>query len=158
MNISFRPIVDEDIPFLKKLYRSTREEELSTTGWTEEEKSKFIDLQFNAQHTNFSNEYKGANFQIIKYNGEAIGRLYTWEAEDQIRIIDIALLPEFTGKGIGTKILIDLIKHSKNVSKKLSIHVEHNNPALRLYERLGFSKSGDTGFYFFMERIPHKKL
>lgn len=154
MDISYRSIQTKDFPFLKAVYRSTREEELKKTPWNEEEKLKFIDFQFNAQHSHYSNAYKGAEFNIIEYNKIDIGRLYVWETEAQIRIMDIALLHDFTGKGIGTKILNDLIKKSEKSGKKLNIHVEYNNPALRLYERLDFKKTDDTGIYFFMERLP----
>ena len=154
MQINFRNIQPNDFPFLKKVYRSSREEELDKTMWNEEEKSKFIDFQFNAQHSHYTNAYKGAEFNIIEWNKVKVGRLYLWETETQIRIMDIALLTEFRGKGIGTFILNDLIKKSIKVEKKINIHVEYNNPALKLYERLGFEKTDDTGIYFFMERIP----
>ena len=71
--------------------------------------------------------------------------------------MDIALLPKYRGKGVGSEILNQLIKESNNSNKKLNIHVEYNNPALKLYERLGFKKTDDTGVYFFMEREPDIK-
>lgn len=156
MNLNFRSIQEKDFPFLKKVYRSTRENELSMTDWSEEQKSGFIDFQFNAQHAYYMNVYKDAEFQIIESGSTGIGRLYLWETEHQIRIVDIAILPEHRGKGIGSKILSDLIRQSELSGKKLNIHVEHFNPALRLYERLGFKKTDDTGVYLFMERIPAK--
>jgi len=157
MEITFRPICKDDHPFLKKVYRSTREKELLQTFWTEEEKQKFIDFQFKAQHSHYVNAYKGAEFNIIMKKNTNIGRLYIWETENQIRIMDIALLEEFTGKGIGTYLLKQLIQKSRKKGKKLNIHVEYNNPALRLYERLGFKKTDNTGVYFFMEYFAEKK-
>lgn len=157
MQITYRSIQPHDFEFLKNVYRSTRKDELKKTPWSEEEKVRFIDFQFNAQHTHYTNAYKGAEFNIIEYDRNDIGRLYIWETETQIRIMDIALLPGFTNKGIGTKILNKLIKKSETGGKKLNIHVEYNNPALRLYERLGFKKTDDTGVYFFMERLPENK-
>lgn len=156
MNLNFRSIQEKDFPFLKKVYRSTRENELDMTDWSEEQKSGFIDFQFNAQHAYYMNVYKDAEFQIIESGSADIGRLYLWETEHQIRIVDIAILPEHRGKGIGSKILSDLIRQSELSGKKLNIHVEHFNPALRLYERLGFKKTDDTGVYLFMERTPAK--
>lgn len=156
MNLNFRSIQEKDFPFLKKVYRSTRENELDMTDWSEEQKSGFIDFQFNAQHAYYMNVYKDAEFQIIESGSTGIGRLYLWETEHQIRIVDIAILPEHRRKGIGSKILSDLIRQSELSGKKLNIHVEHFNPALRLYERLGFKKTDDTGVYLFMERTPAK--
>ena len=158
MKLFFKQISNSDFPFLRKVYRSTREEEMKLTPWNEEEKTKFIDFQFDAQHSHYSNSYKDANFMIIVKDKRDVGRLYLWKTEHQIRIMDIALLPEFRGNGIGTKILTELIKESDESGKKLNIHVEYNNPALKLYERLGFKKIDDTGVYFFMERLPEVKL
>lgn len=157
MKFKLRLIEDSDLPFLKSVYRSTRETELSITGWSEEEKTKFIDFQFNAQHSHYTNSYKGARFNIIEWNKKDVGRLYLWETDEQIRIMDIALFSEYRGKGIGTSILNHLIEDSEKSGKKLNIHVEHNNPALGLYERMGFKKTDDTGIYYFMERLPENR-
>lgn len=156
MKLNFRKITEKDFPFLKKVYRSTRENELDLTSWDETQKSGFIEFQFNAQHAYYMNVYKNAEFQIIESDGIDIGRFYIWNTEHQIRIVDIAILPEFRGKGVGTKILGGLIQESEQSGKKLNIHVEYFNPALRLYERLGFKKNDDTGVYLFMERVPEK--
>jgi len=108
------------------------------------------------QHAHYMNVYKDAEFQIIESDSTDIGRLYIWSTEQQIRIVDVAILPEFRGKGVGTKILGGLIQESELSGKKLNIHVEYFNPALHLYERLGFIKTDDTGVYLFMERVPGK--
>ncbi|QIA08487.1 GNAT family N-acetyltransferase [Draconibacterium halophilum] len=157
MNLKFRKIKESDISFLKRVYRSTRETELDTTGWDEEQKNKFIDFQFNAQDSHYKNAYVGAEFLIIQKNKLDIGRLYLWRTEHQIRIMDIAILPEYRGKGVGTIILNQLIEESEKSLKKLNIHVEYYNPAMRLYERLGFRKTDDTGVYYFMERSAQIK-
>ena len=156
MKISFRKVREEDFPFLRKVYRSTREEELSQANMSEEDKSRFIEFQFNAQHSHYSQAYKDAEFDLILLDDKPAGRLYVWRTETQIRIMDIALLPDFQGKGVGTKILQSIIQESEKSVKKVTIHVEYFNPALRLYERLGFRKVDDSGIYFYMERLPLK--
>jgi len=157
MKISYRIITENDFPFLRKLYRSTREEELSLSSMTEEEKQKFIEFQFNAQHTYYKSAYSGAEMKIILLNNSPAGRLYLWRTENQIRIMDISLLPKYRGQGTGTKILKSLIRESEESKKKLNIHVEYYNPALKLYKKLGFQKTDDTGVYYFMEREPAEK-
>lgn len=157
MRITFRSISKKDFPFLKSVYRSSREQELEANGWTEKQKDEFIEFQFNAQHSFYTNSYDGADFMIIEVNKSDVGRLYIWRTENQIRIMDIALLPEYRRKGTGTKILKNLIKESEQTGKKLNIHVEYYNPALKLYENLGFKKTDDTGVYYFMERFPESK-
>jgi ribosomal protein S18 acetylase RimI-like enzyme len=154
MNIIFTAITEDNLIFLKKVYRSTREEELRLTSWDEKQKSDFIDQQFNAQHVYYHQVYEGASFSIIQTNNQPAGRLYIWETESQIRIIDIALLPEFRGQGIGSFILQDLIKQSELKNKIISIHVENFNPAMSWYERLGFKPKDETGVYLYLEREP----
>lgn len=152
VDIQYRTMSDADLPFLKQVYRSTREAELQMTGWPEVQKAAFIDMQFNAQHLYYQQSYGDAAYQVIVGEGKDIGRLYIWESETQIRIMDIALLPAARNKGIGTYILDGLIEEATIKQKRINIHVEHNSPALKLYERLGFRKVEDLGFYVFMER------
>ncbi len=124
---------------------------LHPTNWIEQEKSNLIEFQFNAQHSFYTNTFKNADFLKIVLNKEKVGRLYISRDETQIRLIDISLLKEFIRKGIGTKILKELIKESDQTNKKISLHVNINNPALRLYERFGFKKLNDDGVNYYME-------
>lgn len=150
--LTFRSISDADMTFLSTLYASTRADEMRQVPWTDEEKKNFLQMQFNAQHVHYQEHYPDARFEIIMMDGVAIGRLYQEEWPSQIRIIDIALLPEFRGKGIGRQLMQQVIDEGNRIGKAVSIHVEHNNPAMRLYKRLGFQKVGDKGVYFLMER------
>lgn len=158
MKLIFNKITTIDFPFLLKLYRSTREKELSLLNMTEDQKSKFIEFQFNAQHVYYTNNYPDAEFDLIIQDKKPIGRLYVLRSEKEIRIIDISLLPEVRGKGIGSEILRSIIQESEKSGKRLTLHVEHFNPALNLYERFGFLKAEDTGVYYFMERLPMNYL
>jgi ribosomal protein S18 acetylase RimI-like enzyme len=148
------PIQDTDLPFLEKLYASTREDELSVVPWTAKQKADFLALQFNAQHTYYQEQFKDAQFDLVIQENKPIGRLYVEERKDEVRIIDIALLPAWRGKGIGAKLMQDVMKTAGNKALPVRIHVEHNNPAIHLYQRLGFEKTGDTGVYFLMEWKP----
>jgi ribosomal protein S18 acetylase RimI-like enzyme len=91
---------------------------------------------------------------VILAGGEPAGRLYVARWEDEIRIVDIALLPEYRGRGLGTALLQGLIKEAEAAGKPLSIHVEMNNPARPLYDRLGFEEAGEFGVYVLMKRSP----
>ncbi|NIM16504.1 MAG: GNAT family N-acetyltransferase [Candidatus Aminicenantes bacterium] len=124
------------------------------TGWSEKQVEEFLRMQFRLQHTQWRQNYKKAKFEIILYNNVPAGRLYVDRRKDDIRIIDIVLLPEFRGKGIGSKILKDLIAEADQKKLPLNFHVEMNNRARVLYERLGFKKIRDVGMHFFMERPP----
>ena len=151
--LSLRPITPEDDPFLAGLFASTRAEELAITGWSEEQKAAFCRMQFDAQSADYRKNYADASFDIIERDGVAAGRLLVWRSGKEILIVDIALLPEHRGAGIGTKLLRELQDEARAANKPLIIHVERFNPALRLYERLGFKIVEEQEVYLLMEWI-----
>ncbi len=152
--IKLRPAEVKDNSFIETVYRSTREEELILTGWTEQQKWAFIKMQSTAQLSEYKTKFPGAAFQVIIFNKQDAGRFYTWENDHEIRLIDITLLPPFRGKGIGSFLLGDLIKKSDKLQKKISLHVDPSNPALQLYRRLGFIHLNNNGRHYYMERDP----
>ena len=149
--ISLRPITSEDDSFLAGLYASTRAAELAVTGWNNEDKALFCRRQFDAQTAHYVENYPGASLQVIEKAGVPIGRLYVARWEREIRIMDIALLPQHRGSGIGTKLLCELQEEARSAGKSLTIHVERFNPALKLYERLGFKQIEDKGVYLLLQ-------
>lgn len=152
--IALRPIGPDDLVFLSQVYASTRREELAPLGWSAAQQAAFLGQQFAAQHHHYTTHYAGASFQVILVRGQTAGRLYVarWPAE--IRIVDIALLPEFRGAGVGSRLLAGLLAEADRAGAAVSIHVEKHNPALRLYERLGFARAADREVYWLMERAP----
>lgn len=147
LHIDYRNMTADDFPFLLGLYRSTREGELARTPWTEAEKQGFIAMQFEAQHRHYQTHYPDAVWLIVERHGVAIGRLYLERWENEHRIIDIALTPQHRSQGFGRAILEDLIDEAAAAGKGLGIHVEKENPAMRLYGRLGFERQEDKGVY-----------
>lgn len=153
--VTLRPITPEDMEFLYRVYRSTREDELAMiVDWTAEQKDAFVRQQFEAQHAWYTEHYVGADFQVILVNGVPAGRLYVHRREREIRLMDITLLPEHRGSGLGSSLLSDLMAESEAAGKPLTIHVEIYNPAMRLYTRLGFTTLEDRGVYHLLEWRP----
>ena len=151
MAVTFRPIRSGDEPFLSQVYASTRLDELAVTDWNGEQKAAFLQMQFAAQHTFYQENYTSTDFLIVLQDDIPVGRLYVARWKDEIRIVDIALLPAYRGTGIGTAMLRDLLAEANAAGKPVRIHVERDNPALRLYQRLGFEMIEDKGVYLFME-------
>ena len=149
--LSLRPIKDTDIDFLSTLYASTRAAEMEVVPWSDEEKKNFLQWQFEAQHTHYMEHYAKADFDIIMRGKKPVGRLYVDRWDDTIRIVDIALLPQYQGQGIGSRFMKDLISEAEQAGVTVTIHVEHNNPALSLYKRLGFKRIDTNGVYHLME-------
>ncbi len=153
--IEFRDITDDDLPFLCRLYRTTREDEMAQVPWSESEKQAFLEQQFAFQHDYYTKNFGKASFQLVLLDGEPAGRLYLDRRDDEIRLIDIALLPEHRGQGIGGGLMRDVLAEGRRSGLPVRIHVEQNNPALRLYRRLGFERVGDVGIYYLMEWDPN---
>ncbi|HEV7768223.1 MAG TPA: N-acetyltransferase [Thermoanaerobaculia bacterium] len=152
--ISFRPETDDDKELLYGLYASTRAPEMEVVPWTDEEKEQFLRMQFHAQTLHYKNNYVGAVYSIILVDGAPAGRLYLHEKRDDVRIMDIVLAPEYRGTGVGSIILADILERAAAAKQAVSIHVEQYNPAMRLYERLGFQKIDEHGVYWLMEWRP----
>jgi len=152
--IKLRPELKKDDLFIETVYRSTREAELNLTNWTEEQKVAFIMMQSMAQLAEYKTKFPGAVFQVIVFKEKNAGRFYTWENDMEIRLIDITVLPQLRGKGIGSSLLKELIKRADTVQKKISLHVDPANPALQLYLRLGFVHIKNNGRYYYMEKDP----
>jgi len=140
-----------DQDFLCRVYASTRAEELALTDWSEEQKAQFCQMQFTAQDAHYREHYPTAQFSVIERQGVPAGRLFVDRWTREIRIMDIALLPEHRNAGIGTLFLQALMEEARADGKTLSIHVEKFNPALRLYDRLGFRPREDKGVYLLMD-------
>lgn len=156
--LRFRAITANDEESLYQIYSSTRTEELAQlTDWPASQKEAFLRSQFVAQHTYYQNNYEGAHFWVIEFRSQIIGRLYlhTHYEGKSMRIIDIALLPEWRNRGIGKKILQDVMNLAEGMNRCVTIHVESFNPAMKLYKKLGFALVSKTnGVYYLLEWTP----
>jgi ribosomal protein S18 acetylase RimI-like enzyme len=155
VKIHFRPVEENDGEFLFNVYAGTRRDELAPLPWTESRKQQFLRMQFEAQDKHYRQHYSEDDFLIVLMGDIPVGRLYLGRWEEEIRIIDIALLPDHRGAGIGSAILKEILREAKKSEKAVRIHVEKNNPALHLYNRLGFKKIADRGVYDLMQWHPN---
>ena len=140
-----------DREFLVQLYASTRLEELAPVHWSQAQKLQFLRAQFEAQDCHYRTHYADTKRRVIRRDGKRAGRLYLQYRDDELRIVDIALLPEYRGRGIGTELLTRVLNEARASGKAVRIHVEKNNPAYRLYRRAGFGKIEDKGVYDLLE-------
>jgi GNAT superfamily N-acetyltransferase len=151
--IDLRPAGPADAEFLYRVYASTRYEELAPLCWEPAQVEAFLRMQFRAQDAHYRQHYPDAAFDVILLGGVPAGRLYVDRWPDQIRVMDITLLPEFRGAGVGTLLLTRLQAEATADGRRVSIHVERFNPARRLYQRLGFIPAGSTGVYDLLEWV-----
>jgi ribosomal protein S18 acetylase RimI-like enzyme len=149
--VALRPALEEDEAFLLEVYASTRADEMSQTGWDDAQRRAFLKLQFVAQQQHYRTYYPQGEHSLILLNEKPAGRLYVARSLEEIRILDIALLAEHRNKGIGTRVIKDLMAESRKTVKPVRIYVENFNPALRLFERMGFLQVEEKGFHYLMQ-------
>ena len=154
MKAQLRPSLPDDRDFLFRLYASTRMEEIRSFGWSAVQQEAFFRMQFNAQQQWYQAAYSTAENQIIEKDHEPIGRMIVQREAGIWRLLDISLLPEHRGQGIGGELIRGLIKDCVATGAVLQLQVVNTNPAQRLYTRLGFIKTGQDQIYTQMELHP----
>lgn len=153
VDLSLREATPEDEPFLLEVYASTRLDELDGFGWSDDQKQTFIKMQFMARERS----YPRVDSRIILLNGRPIGRLLVDRGDTSILLRDIALLTEYRNRGLGSRLIKELMKEAAAVGKPILLHVVVTSPAVRLYERLGFCSTGDeSAAYLEMQWAPTK--
>jgi ribosomal protein S18 acetylase RimI-like enzyme len=149
--LGLRPAGPGDAGLLYRIYASTREEELAAVPWDAPAKEAFLRMQFTAQDSYYHATFPDASYDLIVSGEEVLGRLYVDRGETAWLVIDLALLPEYRGKGIGTRLLTQVLAEAGATARPVQMHVERFNPARRLYDRLGFCQIADKGIYLLLE-------
>lgn len=152
VTLRFRPIEVADEAFLTHLYATTRGQELAHSGWSAEAIGEFLAQQFRLQHHYYQEHFPDGEFWVIEADTQAIGRLYLFWGETTLQLIDISLLPDYRGRGVGVALLQNLLALADARGLAVGLHVEEANPAFRLYQRLGFEVVGESGIYLEMCR------
>jgi ribosomal protein S18 acetylase RimI-like enzyme len=150
-SVTLRPVVAQDAEFLLAVYASSREQELAQVPWDEAFREAFLRQQFRAQQLYYREHYAGADFLVIEKGGVPIGRFYVARTGDEIRLVDIALVPQYRNAGIGSGLIRDLLAEGASTGRPVRLQVVRSNPALALYERLGFRVVEDGEAYLSLE-------
>lgn len=150
--VMLRPVSAEDEEFLLSVYASTRAQELAQVPWSDEQKSAFVRSQFDLQRKDYEANYPNAKYDVIWVDERPAGRIWISRDDEQIHLLDIALLDEFQNRGVGTVLLRRLINEAAGANKLLRHMVFIlNTDAKRFYERLGFVVIEEVGAYIQME-------
>jgi GNAT superfamily N-acetyltransferase len=152
--VALRPIVDADLPFLGELYASTRWDELAPVPWSDDAKRAFLLQQHSLQHRHYQTHYAGAEFLLLEAGGCPIGRIYVHRSSCELCLVDISLLPPHRGRGLGTVLIGELVAEADVAGLPVTLHVERDNPAQRLYARYRFRLDEEGEIYQKLRRDP----
>jgi ribosomal protein S18 acetylase RimI-like enzyme len=153
-SITLRPVTAEDQDFLLELYKSSRGDDLRKLGWSENEIGAFLKKQYEAQRMFEQRDHAQAVDEVILFSNQRVGRLQIDYGPDEIRCLDISLLPAFRNQGLGTSLIRRLQNEAADQHKTLCLQVIRFNRAFNLFERLGFATASETGTHFQMEWKP----
>ena len=143
--ITLRDALPADKPFMLALYASTRAEEFAQLGWPVETERVFMKMQFEAQRGDYERRFSGALCQIVELRRCPVGRLWVAQDARSLTVLDISLIADLRGQGIGTECLRRVQRRAAAAALDIELQVVHGNPAQRLYERLGFRNIGEAG-------------
>jgi GNAT superfamily N-acetyltransferase len=145
--VHLRPEEPSDEPLLFEIYASTRQEELNLTNWDAATRHAFVTHQFNAMRLGYRNMFPHAAFSMILLAGEPVGRQVVDRTAEEIRLVDIALLPQFRGHGIGSHLLRELLAEAAASAKPVRLQTIAASRATGLYLRFGFRPTSEPEIY-----------
>jgi len=152
--ISLRPASANDSEFLLHVYASTRQDEMISWGWSPAQQVSFARMQYDVRQRGYAAAYPSAESSVVSVGDCPAGSLIVFRAQDELRLVDISLLPEFRGRGIGEHLIRMLISEAASLRSPLRLSVMRGNRAAHLYERLNFVSSGGDAMYCEMECVP----
>lgn len=148
-----------DQAFLQQLFASTRGRELEALGAESPLARHFISMQFRARELTYRSAHPGAQQRIVERacagaDRAAIGLLWVDFTSAQIDVLDISLLPNWRGRGVGSALLNALLAQARALHLPVALQVQANNPARKLYARLGFAQVASAELDLAMRWTP----
>jgi ribosomal protein S18 acetylase RimI-like enzyme len=137
--------------FLFQVYAGVRRDEMAAWGWNTAQQDAFLRMQFMAQQSSYRARFPGAAYSLIRHGGVAVGSMIVSREPKEIILVDLALLPEHRRKGIGRRLLEELLAESARTGLPVCLSVRKDNPAIELYAKTGFSKVGEDEVYLMMQ-------
>lgn len=152
--VSLRPETPADEPFLRAVYASTREEELNLTGWDHATRENFLDLQFRAMCQGYRSMFPHGEFSIILLDGAPAGRMVLNRDERTLHLVDLAVLPSFRNRGLGTQLIERVLSEARATRRRVQLEVQKGGRPRGLYHRLGLRMFEETETFEFWEWTP----
>ena len=144
---TLRPERPADAEFLFHVFVHSRASALAQLDWDDPARDALLRMQFRAQHRAYRAQFPNARFDVIECDATPIGRLIVDRRERAIHVVDVVLLPEHRGQGIGTSLLRALLAEATANGQPVTLRVDRDNPARSLYRRLGFATVSEDAIY-----------
>jgi ribosomal protein S18 acetylase RimI-like enzyme len=139
--LTFRPALAQDIEYCRRIYFSEME-------WIIRE----LHIDALAQAENFQKQWVQAQVRIITLQGTDIGWLQSFAQDDDLFLAQLFVDRAHQRKGIGTEVMERLMHEAQQRHQGVRLEVVKINPALRLYQRLGFRITGEDDRKWHMKR------
>jgi ribosomal protein S18 acetylase RimI-like enzyme len=162
--IHCRPATADDEPFLRRLIIETLTQELAAWLWPEAIREQLLEMQYRGKRQGIAANYAAAELSVIELSvieasptdaaPQPVGWIVVAPSDTDLHIVEIAVLPESRGKGIGAAALRGVLEVADRRGVPVRLNVTTGNRAVRLYERLGFRRSGGSEVQDFMLREP----
>jgi ribosomal protein S18 acetylase RimI-like enzyme len=150
--IALRPVINQDEPFLYEVFKTGLGSQFAELPWPPEAIEQLVRMQFNARHSSYSSQYPNSQHSIVLAGGVEAGHIWVHRDESSLHLIEIELLPQYRGQGIGSSLFRDLMKEAEAAGVPLLSGVATNNPgSLALHRRLGFEIISQDELYWYLE-------
>jgi ribosomal protein S18 acetylase RimI-like enzyme len=149
--VARRPYEVTDEAFIRDLFCDLRRPEFLPLGLPDEQLDALLQNQFALRQSHYS-KIPDVVWEIFVEEGEPIGFVGIAPGPAELRVVDIALSESRRGIGIGSAFFDELISRAEAEGRAISLFVEFENPARRLYTRLGFKERDEQGVYVEMVR------
>ncbi len=147
MNVKYRQARDSDIKFLLNLRRNTMDEHLQKVGGCTDEQSHLNRVL-----------YRFDAAKIVLIENSAAGLLKSYCNESGWVIVQVQVLPEYQGRGLGSKMVKGVLEQARSDDQSVSLSVLKGNPAKELYSRLGFTVVSQSEAEYKMCFYPNQKI
>lgn len=156
--LNLRPAGAGDEPLLQALFAEDKAAELAAAGLGEAQLQALIEMQYRGRKMSYGERYpEAADSILMGEDGTPAGRLLVDRRLDCWRVVDIAVLAAHRGRGLGTRALKECQRQAEAAGAGLALQVQRFNPALRLYERLGFQAAGQDAVAVEMRWSPAER-
>ncbi|WP_127534133.1 GNAT family N-acetyltransferase [Paenibacillus kobensis] len=125
-------------PFMLAVYEAVRREEMAQWGWDETAAVSFIAMQYDMQQRSYAMHYPESKLFTVLIQGATVGKLHVADDLEAVTLVDVALLPQYQGQGLGTALVRGLQRYVQEARKPLRLTANAGSRASRLYEKLGF--------------------